>query len=328
MSSRHPLRRAATWVSVVAVSLLMGATSARAEQQVTVISTASIQGETKSCGCKKKDLGGLDRRSTLIQEERAKGNPTILVDAGDFGAHQDAEPWMRTEFQWQAMGELGYDAVTPGPNEMLFGVEQFKKLLATNPKIQGVSANVTDSAGNLLLPEFVLIERGGVTFAVTGVTDGSFYAFNKTRGLQKVDDFKFQDVREAIQRVLPQMKGQADIAVVLMHSSPADAKRVVESIPGMDVVIVGHNPGYTFAPERVGQSLIVRPGARGQYTGFLTLTLDDDGTILDYDGKSTPVGKSVAVDTAMETKITAFEAKYESVTGAPKKTHDEDADSD
>ncbi len=295
-------------VAIVGAGTGMAA-SASAEKRGTIVSTASIRGETKSCGCKKKDLGGLDRRATLINEERANGE-ILLVDAGDFGAHQNENPWARTTFQWDMMDRLQYDVVTVGPNELLYGHQQLTGLLGTHPEIQVVSANLTDKSGNLLFDEFSVVEKAGVTYAVTGVMSPSLYDFNKSRGLQEADDFAFQDVKDALGRVLPLMKTQAEVTVVLLHTSPADAKRLLTEMPGMDVVIVGHNPGYTFAPERIGQTLMVRPGARGQYTAVLTLTLDDDGGILDYDGQSRPIGKSISVDEEVLALVEAFEAEY------------------
>ena len=91
-----------------------------------IISTASISGETISCGCQKKELGGIARRAAFIKAERAKAPATIVVDAGDFGATMDPEPWMRTEFQYDMMGKMGYDVITPGPNEMMFGADKLR----------------------------------------------------------------------------------------------------------------------------------------------------------------------------------------------------------
>jgi len=89
-----------TSVALLGLGLLMLSTAAGAQNRTAVIlSTASVGGETITCGCQKKELGGLARRATFIKTQRAKNPATVLVDAGDFGSHVDYEPWLRTEFQ-------------------------------------------------------------------------------------------------------------------------------------------------------------------------------------------------------------------------------------
>jgi hypothetical protein len=229
------------------------------------------------------------------------------VDAGDFGGHRGFDPWSKTEFLWKIMGELGYDALTPGPNELLNGRSELEQLLSTQPGIEVVSANIVDKAGNLVFPESVVIEKGGVTYGVTGVTAGSFYSFNVTRGVQKSDDFDFLDVKESLARVVPSLSEQVDVVVGLLHLSPGDARRIVDEQPGMDVVVVGHNPGYMFNPDRIGETLMIRPGNRGQYLSVLELTLDETGAITDYNGEGKPLDKEVAKDPVFEPMVKAFD---------------------
>jgi len=275
-----------------------------------IISTSASEGETVSCGCKSKDLGGLARRYTLISEERAKNPDLLLVDAGDFGSPSEFEPWERTSFVWQAMADMDYDVVTIGPNEMIAGLPALQELLATAPGIAVVSANVTDKQGNLLWPDHVILEKGGITYAVTGVSDGSYYKFNLSRGLQVSDDFGFQNSRVALERVLPTLQ-DADVVVVLLQMSTGDARRLTDGLEGIDVAVVGHNPGYTYTPERVGETLFVRSGTRGQYVGTLELTLDGD-RIIDYSGRGVPMSEAIRDEPELRAKVDKFNESYDS----------------
>ena len=276
-----------------------------------IVSTAAVNGETISCGCQKKELGGIARRATVIKAERARSDAFLLVDAGDFGSHVAFRPWTRTEFQWKMMAELGYDVVTPGPNEMVEGLQPLLELYARSPDIQVVSANVTDKQGNLVWPKYALVERGGVVYGVTGVTDKSYYSFNLTRGKQKANDFAFLDATESLQSVLPTLKENAEIVVVLFHSGSGDSRRALDGLDGVDVVVVGHSPTYKFLPERIGETLIIQAGSRGQYLSVLELTLDEGNNIIDYNGESRPLGSTVDVDEEFDGVVTAFNKKYD-----------------
>src|SRR5262245_14335623 len=208
----------------VGLLMLSGAAGAQTRTAV-VLSTASIGGETITCGCQKKELGGLARRASFIKTQRAKNPATIVVDAGDFGSHVEFEPWMRTEFQIDMMSKLGYDVVTTGPSEMVLGLEKERALYARAPGIKVVSANGVDKkTQKQIWDDFTVVEKSGVKFAVTGVTDGSFYKFKASQGQIKSDDFDFKDPKASLQRVIPQMRQQADVVVVLLHSGSGDAK--------------------------------------------------------------------------------------------------------
>ena len=230
------------------------------------------------------------------------------MEAGDWAEIKKFEPWEKTEFLWELMGELGYDALTPGPRELIHGKDALQGLFDTKPEIQVVSANITDKSGALLWDRYIIVEKGGVKFGVTGVTGGAPYSFNLTRGLQTSDDFSFLDSREALREVVPELRSQVDLVVVLLHESPGDARRIVDEIPGMDVVVVGHSPGYMFNPDRIANTLLIRGGNRGQYLPVLDLVLDADNRVVDYNGEGKPLGKPVAKEERIDKVITEFEA--------------------
>lgn len=229
------------------------------------------------------------------------------MDAGDWAAIKKFEPWEKTEFIWDMMSELKYDAITPGPRELLWGREAFEGLLSKHPEIRVVSANITDKAGNLVWDPYTIVERAGAKIGIIGVTGSAPYTFNLTRGLQKSDDFDFLDTRETLRKVVPELKGQVDVVLVLLHESPGDTRRIIDEIPGMDVVIVGHSPGYSFNPDRLASTLMVRGGNKGQYLSVLDLILDNSNMIVDYNGECKPLGKSVPKEPDIEKKVTVFE---------------------
>jgi len=305
-----------TSVALLGLGLLMLSTAAGAQNRTAVIlSTASVGGETITCGCQKKELGGLARRATFIKTQRAKNPATVLVDAGDFGSHVDYEPWLRTEFQIDMMSKLKYDVVTPGPSEMVMGLDKAHALFARAPEIKVVSANIVDKkTQKQLWDDFTIIDRGGVKFAVTGVTDGSFYKFKATQGQLKSDDFDFRDAKASLKRVIPEMRQQADLVVVLLHMGSGDAKHLLEGISGIDAVVVGHLPEYKFLPEVAENTVLVQTGARGQYMGRLELNLSGN-KVVGHGGAAQALGETVAIDPEMDALVKAFNKKYDAMKG-------------
>ena len=223
------------------------------------------------------------------------------MDAGSFGDPYDnpenfpGELWEKTSFTWDMMSKLKYDVVTPGDLEMIEGLDAMKALFAKHPEIQVVSANIEDKSGKLVYPKYTIVNRGGVKIGVTAVTGKQWYDYNVKKGRQKKDDFTVLDSKESLRNAVAELRPKADIVVALIHESLTDVKsQILTEVPGIDVVVVGHNPNYMFNPDRVGSTLLLLGGTKGQYLPVLTLTLDDSKKkVLDYNGEGKPLDDAV-----------------------------------
>lgn len=227
--------------------------------------------------------------------------------AGDFGQATDQfMAWEITEFSAKIMAKLKYDVWTPGERELFFGPEKIN-LLVKEMGCDLVSANITDKGGKLLYKDRVIRTVGGIKVGVTGVTAGTLFETVGTTENAGKGVFEFKDIFESLKPVVADLKKQSNTVVVLAHVGPGDARRLAEEIPGIDVVVTGHNPGYLFNPDRVGETLIVRGGNRGQYAAKLTLTFDGKKAIADYKGQVDPLNEGVAIDAAISAEVTKFQ---------------------
>ncbi len=210
------------------------------------------------------------------------------------------------------MAKLKYDVVTPGDLEMIEGLSAMKALFAKHPEVQVVSANIEDKSGKLVYPKYTIVTRGGVKIGVTAVTGKQWYDYNVKKGKQKKDDFTVLDSKEALRDAVAELRPKADIVVALIHESLTDVKsQILNEVPGIDVVVVGHNPNYMFNPDRVGNTLLLLGGTKGQYLPVLTLTLDDTKKkVLDYNGEGKPLDDAVAKDPDYDKNVTAWETDY------------------
>jgi 2',3'-cyclic-nucleotide 2'-phosphodiesterase (5'-nucleotidase family) len=240
----------------------------------TVLTTSSIRGQLIPSGNDKYLRGSFARRAALINDERSKGRPALVVDGGNLGVpneERERDPAGKNAFLWELMGSLGYDAVTPGDLELLHGLESIKKLYARSPGIQVVSANIRDASGDRIWPPYAVIKKDGFRFGVTGVTDPSFYAFNLRRGVQEKDEFTFLEPIAALSAVLPELEARSDCTVILLHMGPRDAEDVGLKLTRPGVIVLGHNPGFRAWGQHVGNAWILRTGNGGDAIGVLEL---------------------------------------------------------
>ena len=251
----------------------------------------------------------------------------LLVDGGNFGdpfdtvENWEGQHWEKTTFTWDMMSKLKYDVVTPGDLEMLLGLDAMKALFAKHPEIQVVSANLQDKSGKFIFPRYTIVNRGGVKIGVTAVTGKQWYDYNLKREKQKRDDFTVLDSRDALREAVNELRPKADIVVALIHEGLTDVKtRILTEVPGIDVVVVGHNPTYMFNPDRVGNTLLLLAGSKGQYMPVLTLTLDaTKKKVLDYNGEGKPLDEAVAKSAEYDKVVTTWEGDFKKKETATKR---------
>ena len=213
----------------------------------------------------------------MIQTHRARNLPSLLVDAGNFGQLVGVGIWEKGSFIWDLMAELGYDAATPGDHDLMEGIDSLRALAGRHPEVRMLSANLLDRSGRRVFPESAVITRGKVRFGVTGVTDSVYHAANRKQGKVIRDDFRFEGTEEALRRVIPKLRVESDVVVVLFpRPIRRRVRRLSAAIPGIHVAIAGHDPGFLRDPERAGDAYLVRPGNRGQAMSVVQLQLDPE----------------------------------------------------
>lgn len=182
--------------------------------------------------------------------------------------------WEKGSFVWDLMARMKYDAATPGDHDLVQGLDSLKALTARHPEIRVVSANLLDRSGRRVFPESAVFSKGKVRFGVTAITDSVYHAANRKQGKLVRDDFRFEDVEAALRRVVPKLRVESDVVVVLLHTRTEEALRLAGAVPGIDVAVAGHDPGFLREPDRAGKAYLVRPGSRGQAVSILQLQLN------------------------------------------------------
>lgn len=235
----------------------------------------------------------------------------MLVDAGNFAELKPPHPWEKTTFVFDVMAGLGYDVVTPGDSELRPGIDSLRALVARHPEVRMVSANLKSKSGAYVFPQFTVIEKNGIRFGVTGTTGPEYYQQNVRQALQSEDDFTFEDSKTALERVVPQLRAQADVVVVLLNEMVDSAMKLTTAVPGIDVAVAGHDPGVLPAPEKLGDAIFIRPGNRGQYVYRVPLVLDPASKrVSGYAGRALMLDALMAKDADTDSTVVRWEKGF------------------
>jgi hypothetical protein len=200
------------------------------------------------------------------------------------------------------MDKLDYDVATVGEKDFNFGqrflLDCFKKT-----KIDLVSANLVykDDRKPFVKP-YVIRKIGNVRVAFFGLMgkDLRIREFPSDRPLEILEPF------QAARELVPQLHKKADIVVLLSHLGLTDGQRLTLEVPGIDVMIFGHQVGVFREVTKTNGVINVRSGERGQYVPTIHLAVED-GKITGYDGDVVVLDGKIPADDAMNNEVNAFQ---------------------
>jgi hypothetical protein len=194
----------------------------------------------------------------------------VLVDAGDLTGPQAATREPRAMFLIEIMKQMGYDGLTLGGADARLGRDLLHSL-ATDPSVPLVSANLREAdTGNRFLAPSRVVRKGKLRVGITAVT---------TLGAGALEDIGLEvgDPRRELEDVLPELRRESDVIVLLANVGLPEAKALSESFDGMiDIVVMGlGTPGVGRTLREEGGSVYVRATGRGQGIGVSRVGLKD-----------------------------------------------------
>lgn len=280
---------------------------------------------------KSQTLGGFARIKTLINEQKKENPDTLILDAGDFSMGTLVQVmYEETASEIRMLGELGVDAGTLGNHEFDYKAEGLANMLnhavESGDKlpalvVSNVDWDAMEDAGltkdqklleeafdNYDIEEYVIIEKGDVRIAVTGI-------FGKDC-LDCVPNCPliFQDPVEALRETVDEIKEEekVDMIVCVSHSgtwedaSKSEDEILAERIPELDLIISGHTHTKLDKPIQHGDTYIVSVGEYGKYLGNLSMTQKSDGRWKMDKHEHILVDTSIEKDQATQQKVDSF----------------------
>ncbi len=214
----------------------------------------------------------------MIQKEREKGVPVLVLDAGnalfksrDSGEAPDAKA--RAELILSQMDAQGTAPMAVGTRNLVLGVDFLKKA-TKKAKLKLLSANLVDAQGKPLFPASAVVDAGGVKVGVVGVSPETPAAKGLPRGLP---------VQPAVAAEVKRLREKAkpDVVVVLAAVPYEEALKLAERVEGVDFVAQSHEGRGVGIAQRGALATLIPPGERGRQLAKLELTLAGTGRFVD-----------------------------------------------
>src|SRR5689334_3786576 len=167
------------------------------------------------------------------------------------------------------MGLMGYDAIGVGERELGFGYDKLKEQVAKS-KTPFISSNLVDKkTGKTAFKPYVVVRKGALRVGIFSVL-GPKIELPAGAGEQLTID----DPIATAQKMVAELKKQSDVVVALTHLGRVEGEDLAAQVPGIDVVILAHHPGFVAQGRRVGSSITVASGEQGQNIGMTKLVMD------------------------------------------------------
>ena len=261
------------------------------------------------------ESGGYARLKTALDRERRIHPDALILDGGDFSIGSLIQTLYTTQgAELRTMGAMGYDATTAGNHEfdhtgagfahMLNAVadsgDRAPALLMANYKPAADNPDRLDIQRAMAaygVQDYVLLERGGVTYGIFGLMGEDSHACAPSSG------FVLGGMADNAQRCVDALKEEgAQFIICLSHSGTNEKKklsedeRLAEKVTGIDLIISGHTHTTLTEPIRTGDTYIVSAGPYCENLGSVTVEWTEDGGRRLSDYHLTPIDQTLPED--------------------------------
>lgn len=292
--------------------------------EAVIIHTNDVHGRI----LEEKNVIGDAKAAAVIEEERAKVENTIVVDAGDAFQGLPISNSTKGEDRANIMNQVGYDAMAVGNHEFDFGMEQAIKyketlnfpLLSANTYVDGArvfeASTIVDKTPTVVGDEFVVI---GVTTPETAT---------KTHP-KNVEGVTFTDPITEVNKVIDEVEARAladnrvyNNYIILAHlgvdtttpvewrgSTLAQALSENSKLAGKRVIVID---GHSHTVESTTYGNNVTYNQTGSYLNNIgKVTLKSNQLLAEAGLISAADTKSVTPNAKIEALVAEIKAKYE-----------------
>ncbi|KAK4223431.1 putative 5'-nucleotidase precursor [Podospora fimiseda] len=265
-------------------------------------------------------FGGYARIKTVLQETRPSHPDSLLLNAGDEFQGTMFFSYYGGEKIAQTLNEIGFDAMTLGNHEFDKGDDHLGEFLS-NLTFPIVSANIQSSHPvlNKTIKPFHIFEE--YQLAVIGVTTET------TPGISSPGpDTKFSDPIEAVQNTIDFIRSTTNIKRIaaLTHIGYEEDQRLAQETTGLHLIMGGHShtplgnftgavgPYPTLVDNKAGEEVFIVTAYRwGEYLGYIDVTYDSEGRILEYHGAPIHLTNTTEQEPGLQAEIDAWRKPFE-----------------
>jgi 2',3'-cyclic-nucleotide 2'-phosphodiesterase (5'-nucleotidase family) len=221
------------------------------------------------------ERGGIARLAARVDAVRAEepGRPLLLLFAGDLLQGTLTSSLFLGLPDVVLFDRMGVDAAVLGNHELDYGQPVLRRL-AAEARFPILSANVTAHPTPLpVLPDISLRPSPhGPIVTILGLTTPDLATGTHPRHLEGIS---VEDPIAVARERVPALRKRSALMIILSHLGIAEDRRLAQDVPGIDLIVGGHNHVIHREPLFEGGVPILQVGERGGWLGRMDLECRD-----------------------------------------------------
>lgn len=214
--------------------------------------------------------GGLAELMTQLRAERQKDPAAVFTFGGDLLSPSLASQVTRGAHMVDLFNDLGTDYAVPGNHEFDFGTANYLTQVGRS-RFPWLAANLRTEDGQSPggQPATAIRDMKGVRVGFFGLISPAAARLSNAAGLL------FGDEREAARRAVDTLAAQgAQVIVALTHLDLAQDRALAEAVPGIHLILGGHDHDAYALYE--GHALILKAGHDAHWLAVAELAVERD----------------------------------------------------
>lgn len=260
---------------VFVLSLTVPAGAAPAFVKIDILSVNDFHGALAESG---KNPGAAKLAGWMRAEQAKNPQGTLVLSAGDMFQGSADSNLLYGKTVVEVMNQIGFTAMTLGNHEFDWGIGTLQ-LRARQAKFPFVAVNVINHADNKpfdFIHPYIIVEKQGIKIAIVGMaTPETAYKTNP----KLVSNLTFSTPAATYRELLPKLRKQADVIIVLSHLGGAvdqhsgeligEAAEFLAQSTDVDAMITGHShEGFAMKVDGIP---VVQARYHGRAVGKMTL---------------------------------------------------------
>jgi 2',3'-cyclic-nucleotide 2'-phosphodiesterase (5'-nucleotidase family) len=241
----------------------------------------------------------------------------LFLHAGDiFSSSNPITVHHTGECNFRALNLIGFDALTPGNGEFYWGVEFILKR-AKEAKFPVLHADLAyRETRELLFEPYSVKEVNGVRVGILGLG-----VIRKEHPKAKPLVLRHHVV--TAREYVPLLREQADLVIVLSHLGTDFDRQIATSVPGVNIIVGGHNHDVFEEPMRIAgpdgnEVALTRAGDYWRFVGRLDVVMEkeEEGQpwrVKHIEGKMIPVTEETPEDPAVRDLVAEYSEPLQEV---------------
>jgi 5'-nucleotidase len=197
---------------------------------------------------------------------------------------------------------MGYDALNLGIPEFRFGKE-FLEQTRSSVSFPYIASNLLYRGSKLpWTREYIIKEVGGIKVAILGVLNPD--------GLTQINQVQVKGLEvippeAALNRLLPEVRGKADLVILLSRLDVQETIALVKATKGVDVAI-SSGSDEVYLVKEPENTVLLQTGSLGETLGLLKITLDEKRVLSVNERQHVPLRSSVPGNEEIERLVEKF----------------------